>query len=390
MHPVESLLDTDLYKLTMQQFVLHQFPGVHVKYKFCCRTKGIDLSPTITRVQDELCFLNGLRFEEDELEYLKSLSFIKPDYIDFLRIFRLNSNYVDVWDDLNGAVEITVEGPWLYTILYEIYILKIVNELYFTSYELTSHDGAAVGLNRLERKLEKIQGTGIKFADFGTRRAFSREWHEGVIKTIMAFHVAHELDEFVGTSNVLYAMRYGMIPIGTMAHEVFQVCQALTRVQDSQKFALQKWADEYRGNLGIALSDTLGIDKFLRDFDMYFAKLFDGLRHDSGDPKEWFGKVLRHYESFGIDPATKTAVFSDGLTVDRIRDIDGYVDGRMKTSYGIGTNLTNDLGDLKPIQIVIKVVEANGQPVAKLSDSPGKEMCEDEAYVNYLRKVIKK
>jgi nicotinate phosphoribosyltransferase len=259
-----------------------------------------------------------------------------------------------------------------------------VNEVYFMG-ECDSYKMATeIGETNLRHKINQIKGTGIKFADFGTRRAFCRNWHEFVIQKL----IESGIDEFIGTSNVLYSMKYGIKAIGTMAHEVFQVCQALTRLEDSQQFALQKWADEYRGELGIALTDTLGIDKFIKDFDRYFALLFDGVRQDSGSPELWFDKMLKHYMDMGINTLTKTAIFSDGLTFDRMLEIDKYVDARMNTAYGIGTNLTNDVG-YEPLQIVMKVVEANRQPVAKLSDSKGKEMCEDEDYVSYLRKVIK-
>jgi len=230
---------------------------------------------------------------------------------------------------------------------------------------------------------------GVSFADFGTRRAFSPEWHARVIKLLTQPEI---FPGFIGTSNVLFAKEYGLKPIGTMAHEVFQVCQALTKPEWSQRYALQTWADEYRGDLGIALSDTLGLQKFLKDFDMYFAKLFDGVRQDSGSPTDWVEKVIRHYEDMGIDPTTKSAVFSDGLDFKNVAKIHTYVRGRIKDAYGVGTHLTNNLGP-EPIQIVMKVIEAgrdpeNLQPVAKLSDSTGKEMSRDKDYVDYLKKVI--
>ncbi|NQV00446.1 MAG: nicotinate phosphoribosyltransferase, partial [Parcubacteria group bacterium] len=171
------------------------------------------------------------------------------------------------------------------------------------------------------------------------------------------------------------------------AHEFLQAAQALVRVQDSQKFAFQQWAEEYRGKLGIALSDVVGMDAFLKDFDLYFCKLYDGARHDSGDPIVWCEKLIRHYENNGIDPKTKTAVFSDGLTFPKALALAKEFEGRIKTSFGIGTNLTNDMG-ITPLQIVIKMVECNGQPVAKISDSQGKEMCKDKAYLTHLKGVF--
>jgi nicotinate phosphoribosyltransferase len=192
---------------------------------------------------------------------------------------------------------------------------------------------------------------------------------------------------FAGTSNVWLAMRHGVTPLGTMAHEYMQACQALgPRLRDAQAFAFDKWAQEYRGDLGIAVSDTYGMDAFLRDFDMYFCKLFDGARHDSGDPFEWGEKLIAHYRGNRVDPRTKTLIFSDQLSFPLAIDIARRFHGRARTSFGIGTNLTNDLG-FEPINIVIKMTECNGQPVAKVSDAPGKTISKDPGYLAYLRQV---
>ena len=194
--------------------------------------------------------------------------------------------------------------------------------------------------------------------------------------------------QFAGTSNVLLAMKLGLTPLGTMAHEYLQACQALgPRLRDSQVFGFESWAREYRGDLGIALSDVYGIEPFLRDFDMYFCKLFDGARHDSGDPFAWGERMIEHYRRNRVDPLTKTLIFSDGLTVPRTIELFKQFHGRTQLAFGIGTNLTNDLG-YEPLQIVIKMVRCNGQPVAKLSDTPAKNMCEDEKYLAYLRQVF--
>lgn len=380
---MRSLLDTDLYKLTMQQLVLHQFSDVHVKYRFKCRTPNVNLVRHMAEIMRQVDSQDDVKATSEELDYLYSLPFFKDDYVRFLGDFRFNSSDVDIHPvGDGGGVYITVEGPWLQTILWEIPILSIVSETFFSERQCPAvHEE---GERRLAKKLRKLRNLGVAFADFGTRRAFSRDWHAHVM--VYLNNPANKLN-FVGTSNVKHAMVHGVKPIGTMAHEVFQVCQALAHPVDSQRFAMQAWADEYRGQLGIALSDTLGLDKFLKDFDGYFARLYDGVRQDSGDPFSFADGMINHYTDLGIDPKTKTIVFSDGLDVDKIGDIERWVAGRIKTAYGIGTNLTNDLGP-KPLQIVMKVVEANGQPVAKLSDSPGKEMCEDPDYVKYLRSVI--
>jgi nicotinate phosphoribosyltransferase len=183
-------------------------------------------------------------------------------------------------------------------------------------------------------------------------------------------------------------MDHGLTPLGTMAHEYLQACQAVgPRLRDSQVFAFNMWAREYRGDLGIALSDVCGMDAFLRDFDLFFCKLFDGVRHDSGDPFEWGEKLIAHYEKMRIDPRTKTMVFSDSLNIPLAMRLYEYFRGRVRTSFGIGTNLTNDLG-YDPLQIVIKMTRCNGQPVAKISDEPTKAMDYDPSYVAYLREVF--
>jgi nicotinate phosphoribosyltransferase len=232
------------------------------------------------------------------------------------------------------------------------------------------------------RKLEPALG--FRVSDFGTRRRFSRAWHEEIIGTLKRETPEH----FAGTSNVLLAMEHSVTPLGTMAHEYMQACQALgPRLRDSQVFAFDVWAKEYRGDLGIAIADTYGTDAFLRDFDMYFCKLFDGARHDSGDPFDWGERLIEHYRRNRVDPRTKTLIFSDQLTFPIAIDIARRFHGRAITSFGIGTNLTNDLG-YEPINIVIKMTECNGQPVAKVSDSPGKTVSKDAGYLAYLRQVF--
>ena len=383
---VQRLLDTDLYKFTMMQAVLHRFPGAEVAYRFQCRSDGVDLRPLGPRIRECIDALTGLAFREDELDYLARLRFMKPDFIDFLRLLRLQSRYVNVRTDA-GELEIEIRGPWLHTIAFEVPVLAIVNELYFEPHD--REPIRAEGERRLDAKIRRIErhpgAERFRFADFGTRRRFSTAWQRRVVGRL-----AEALPEcFVGTSNLMLAREFGITPIGTMAHEFLQAAQALgPRLVDSQRFALEAWADEYRGDLGIALSDVVGIDAFLRDFDLYFSKLFDGVRHDSADPFEWTEKVLRQYRTMRIDPRGKQLVYSDGLDVERALAIyDRYGDEAL-LSFGIGTNLSNDLGP-KAINIVIKMIECNGQPVAKLSDSPGKSMCRDETYLAYLRQVFR-
>jgi nicotinate phosphoribosyltransferase len=314
------------------------------------------------------------------------------DFIDYLSFFKLNYRHVNVFLDDNGRMNIEIEGPWVLTILFEVPILAIVSELYHKQMHSDQLGQRIVdGLKLLNSKIDMVSMIGNideigepRFADFGTRRRFSRPVQDLIVKNL-----DNRCDNFVGTSNVYLAKKYGVKPIGTMAHEWIQAHQQLgVRVVDSQKEALQTWANEYRGDLGIALSDTIGFDAFLKDFDKYFAKLFDGCRHDSGDPIEWCKKLIDHYKKLGIDPKIKTAVFSDGLTFEKMLEIWNAFKDKINVSFGIGTNLTNDMG-VRPLQIVIKMVECNGQPVCKISDSAGKLMCEDDDYLNYVKKVFK-
>ncbi len=384
---IQSLLDTDLYKFTMMQVVLHHFPAAQVEYRFRCRTPNVDLRPHLDDVRSELEALCTLRFREEELAYLRGLRFMKSDFVDFLALFQFNEKYLKIGKtEEQGGIDIVIRGPWLHTILFEIPVLAIVSEVYFRNTQPKAD--LAEGRRRLQAKIDLVRKADaeleFKISDFGTRRRFSRDWQEEILRTLK-----REVPEYLaGTSNVWFAMRNNLTPLGTMAHEYVQACQALgPRLRDSQKFAFDKWAQEYRGDLGITVSDTYGLEAFLRDFDMYFCKLFDGARHDSGDPIEWGERLIAHYKRNRVDPRTKQLIFSDQLDLPLALKIARQFHGRAITAFGIGTNLTNDVG-FEPINIVIKMTECNGQPVAKVSDSPGKTISTDPGYLAYLRQVF--
>ena len=387
---IDSLLDTDLYKFTMWQAMLHRFPQTQAEYTFHSRrASAVPLSALREEVERELDHLCGLSFRADELAYLGGLRFIKSDFVDFLRIFRFQRDFIQV-RAVGDELEIVARGPQVHVMAFEIFVLAIVNELYFRRF-----DGAgamAEGRRRLQAKIAKLRAFEhepprrhpFEMFDFGLRRRFSRAWQGEVVDTFR-----RELPQyFKGTSNVLLAKELGLVPIGTMAHEYLQSFQALgVRLRDSQKAALESWVQEYRGDLGTALTDVIGMDAFLADFDLYFAKLFDGLRHDSGDPVVWGEKALAHYERLRIDAHTKRLVFSDGLDIDTALHLYRHFADRTQLGFGIGTHLSNDMG-LKALHIVMKLTRVNGQPVAKLSDSPGKTMCDDETFLAYLRQVF--
>ena len=385
---IDSLLDTDLYKFTMQQCVLHQFPGAQVQYRFKCRTPNVDLRPFLDEINAEIDHLCELHFTDEELAYLGGLRFIKSDYVDFLSLFHLKRNYIQVVesDDYPCGIDISIKGPWLHTILFEIPVLAIVNEVYFRRLygDLDKSEGRRRLAEKIHLLLSEPNNGDLHISDYGTRRRFSRAWQEEVLLTLKK-----ELGPMLsGTSNVLLAKKFGLIPLGTMAHEYLQACQALgPRLRDSQVYGFEMWAKEYRGDLGIALSDVYGMEPFLKDFDMYFCKLFDGARHDSGDPFVWGERMIEHWACNKCDPRSKSLIFSDALTIPRVIELYRRFHGRVGIGFGVGTNLMNDLGPTA-LNVVIKMVQANGQPVAKISDAPEKGMREDEGYLRYLRQVF--
>lgn len=387
-HIHTSLLDTDLYKFTMQQSVLHKHMGAIVEYHFRCRTDGVDLVAKQKFIEDEIDNLCSLSFQKDEIDYLGKLRYFKSDYVDFLEDFKLKRRYVEVKPSLEkpGSIDIIIKAPWVQGILFEVPILAIINEVYYA--DLNREELYVEGRSRLAAKIEKIKNhpgnEKLSFADFGTRRRFSKEWQYEVVKTLQK-----ELPkQFTGTSNVWLAKEFGLTPIGTMAHEYLQAFQVLgdQNIYHFQKAAFESWVQEYRGDLGIVLTDVMGLDSFLSEFDLYFCKLFDGVRHDSGDPFEWGDRIIQHYEKHRIDPKTKYMTFSDGLNIDKMLHLYDYFKDRAKPNFGIGTDLTNDVG-VKPLQVVLKMVRCNGMPVAKLSDASGKTMSDDTNFVDYLKHV---
>lgn len=381
---ITSLLDTDLYKLTMMQSVLHAYPAADVEYEFHCRN-AVPLASYIDEIREEISHLCQLRFRRDELDFLSKLKYIKPDFINFLRLFQLSEEFIVLETD-GDDLSLKIRGPWLHTIMFEVPVLAIINEV-FTRNNYPEPEWH-IGEQRLHDKIELLKAypehKAFRFSDFGTRRRFSRIWQGHVVEQ-MKNELPHS---FVGTSNLMYAKEKALVPIGTMAHEYLQAFQALgPRLVDSQKRALECWVQEYRGDLGIALTDVVGMDAFLRDFDLYFAKLFDGMRHDSGDPYEWTDKALAYYRKMKIDPRTKRLVYSDGLSVKTAIELHKTYHKQAKIAFGIGTHLTNDFG-YQQLQIVMKMTRCNGQPVAKISDTPGKTLCRDEDYMKYLSKVF--
>lgn len=386
---VQNTLDTDFYKLTQMQAVLHNYPNAEVEWEFRCRNDE-DLRPYLSEIRQQIERLAETSATADQIGFLERIPFMKADFIRFLSLFRFNLRYVQTGVE-NGQVFVRLRGPWLHVILFEIPLLAIISEVR----NRARYPGVLLEQvsEQLYRKLDWLRKeasdeelSGFQLADFGTRRRFSYRTQEEVVHILKRDFPGR----FVGTSNVHLAREYDLKPIGTMAHEWLMAHQQLgPRLIDSQAAALQTWVREYRGQLGIALTDCITMDAFLHDFDLYFAKLFDGLRHDSGDPLAWAEKAIAHYRKLGIDPQTKTLIFSDALTFPAALTLYRQLHERINVSFGIGTNLTCDIPGVEPMNIVLKMISCNGEPVAKISDTPGKSQCKDESFLAYLRHVFR-
>ncbi|WP_405358228.1 nicotinate phosphoribosyltransferase [Ruminococcus sp.] len=383
---VISLLDTDLYKFNMDQVIFHKHTDLCGKYYFKCRNKDVKFTQEmLDEINSQIDHLCTLRFRKDELDYLRSIRFIKNDYVEFLRLWRPIREYVTTSLSKDGELEIIIDGPLFSAMQFEIHLLEIVNEVYFRmSYDYDKLLKSAE--EKLSAKIEALNnGTyTFKFAEFGCRRRLSREWQDVVVRRLST-----ETDKCIGTSNVYLAMKYNLTPIGTYAHEFVQMYQGIDRypLAYTNHYAMRDWYDEYDGDNGTALTDTITTDLFLMDFNRSNVNNYNGVRHDSGDPYEWGEKIIRHYESYGVDPRTKLLLFSDSLNFDRAQKLFDYFKDRAKVSFGIGTYCSNDTC-VDPLNIVIKLQYVNGKPVAKLSDNPEKSMCHDADYLKYLKRSV--
>ena len=383
---VLSLLDTDLYKFNMDQVIFHKHTDLSGVYYFRCRNEGViftqDMFEEINAQIDHLCTLT---FTKEELDYLRSIRFIKSDYVEFLRLWRPIRDYVETELHEDGTMDIVVRGPLFSAMQFEIYLLEIVNEVYFRmKYDYETLRASAE--ERLNRKIADFQAGKytFQFAEFGSRRRLSREWEEVVVRCL-----AQETTNCVGTSNVYLAMKYDLTPIGTYAHEFVQMYQGIDSIPlaFTNHYAMEDWYDEYRGDNGTALTDTITTDLFLLDFNRAMVNNFTGVRHDSGDPFVWGDKLIAHYETYGVDPKSKLLLFSDSLDFDKAQELYDYFKDRAKVSFGIGTFCSNDTCE-KALNIVIKLQYVNGRAVAKLSDTPGKAMCRDPHYLDYLKRSV--
>ncbi len=383
---IESLLDTDLYKFNMDQVIFHKHTNLSGEYYFRCRTENVvftkEMKEEIDAQIDHLC---TLRFRKKELDYLRSIRFIKNDYVEFLRLWHPIRDYVETGLTEEGKLEIVVRGPLFSAMQFEIFLLEIVNEVYFRMrFDYSTLRASAE--ERLKRKIEDFRSGKytFRFAEFGCRRRLSREWQDEVVRRF-----ARETENCVGTSNVYLAMKYNLTPIGTYAHEYVQMYQGIDSIPlaYTNHYAMEDWYDEYKGDNGTALTDTITTDLFLLDFNRAMVNNYTGVRHDSGDPYEWGEKIIAHYEKYGVDPKTRLLLFSDSLDFEKAQALYDHFRDKAKVSFGIGTFCSNDTCE-KALNIVIKLQTVNGRAVAKLSDTPGKAMCRDSQYLEYLKRSV--
>ena len=381
-----SLLETDLYKFNMNQVIFHKHTDLCGQYFFKCRNEGVVFTKEMAdEINDQVDHLCTLTFKKDELDYLRSIRFIKNDYVEFLRLWHPIRDYVSVSLTDDGELKVVVDGPLFSAMQFEIYLLEIINEVYFRM----AYDYDILRASASERLGDKIKAMNegkytFSFAEFGCRRRLSREWEDEVVRRF-----ARETNNCVGTSNVYLAKKYNLTPIGTYAHEFVQMYQGIDSIPlaFTNHHAMEDWYDEYQGDNGTALTDTITTDLFLLDFNRSMVNNYNGVRHDSGDPFEWGEKIIRHYESYGVDPKTKLLLFSDSLDFDRAQELYDYFCNKAKVSFGIGTFCSNDTCE-DALNIVIKLQYVNGRPVAKLSDNPDKAMCSDAEYLDYLKRSV--
>ncbi|GGW52442.1 nicotinate phosphoribosyltransferase [Vreelandella hamiltonii] len=374
-----SLLDNDFYKITMQNAVIKRFPYAHARYAFINRGEHAFPEGFGEALRGEVDRMVALCLTEEEKRYLETTCpYLDPTYLDFLAGFRYDPREVTI-EQQGGELSVVIEGPWYRTILWEVPLMALISELWYRLRGVVvSEEDEALIEQRTREKIELYRQHGLKIAEFGTRRRFSFAVHDRVVEALR--HYGGEA--FSGTSNVLLAKRHGVKPIGTHAHEWFMFHGARFGFKMANSLALEHWVDVYRGDLGIALTDTFTTRAFFESFDKKFAKLFDGVRHDSGDPIEFADATIAHYRRLGIDPLSKTIIFSDALTPEKVERIRAFCQGRIGMAFGIGTNFTNDIG-VAPMNMVIKMVEARpeGQgwlPVVKLSDVPTKNTGDPE------------
>jgi nicotinate phosphoribosyltransferase len=356
----------------MMQCVYNRFRDFKAKYELIIRNKDLNLLKFKDCIEIEIKHLCSLTFSHDEISYLSKLGIFKKDFLNYLKTFKLNFDNVKIYEK-NQNLAISIDGKWIETILFEIPILAIINEVYFNNFD-NQNNIIEEAETRLKSGIQHIKKSDlpIKIAEFGTRRRLSKKWHKEALTELLKQIPSN----IVGTSNVLFAKEMGLSPIGTLAHEFIQAGQAIEGVspKETQKHMLKIWFDEYQEKLAIALTDTLKSDLFFREFDIEMSNNYKGCRHDSGDPFTWCNKLITHYKNLGINPKTKTAVFSDCITFERATEIAKKFGDEINILFGIGTHITNNTS-IPRTETVVKLTEINGNPVIKISD------CEEKSHI---------
>lgn len=400
---INSLLTTDTYKFSMGQTIYHQFQDYTTEWDFKCRNPEIKFTPEMVKeISEQIKHFCTLTFKEEELNYLSSIEWIKPSYLNFLRYWTPFYNDFEISTSGENGLKIVAKGTWLNTTMYEIPVLAIVNEVYF-KLKYNYDELLADFKKRFDSKLKLlIDGTFElnKFSEFGLRRRLSAEAEE---YTIQKFVENSELLKkngsiFCGTSNVELAKKYNILPIGTLAHEFIEaVGQGNMKLNPaySNWVSMESWTKEYGVLNGTWLTDTIGDEACRRDMGLTYSILFSGVRHDSGDPYIWGDQWIEHYQKLydefkdeRVNPKNKTFLFSNSLNFENATEINRYFKKKVNVAFGIGTYITNDTS-IPPLNIVMKVALCNGHHVAKLSNEDGKSQCRNQEYVEYLKRTIR-
>lgn len=370
---INSILDNDHYTFTQQAAILELFPNVEVEYKFINRRKDVKFDDIFLKeFNAQIKLMENLKLTDTEYIWLSGMCpYYKPQYLAYLKNYKFNSNEVAAKLDVDGNLEIDICGVWSKTIMWEVVILALICEIYYTlNDKLPNMDDFKF---ESIKKRSRLSEEKIVFNDFGTRRRRSFGCQDTCVK------VMKESPYFFGTSNVYLAMKHGVKPVGTQSHQWTMGVSALIGLRHANKFAMEKWSEVYKGDIGVALPDTFTTDVFLEDFDLYFAKLFDAVRQDSGCPFEFADKIVNHYKKLKIDPMTKLIIFSDALDVDKAIALNTFCKGKIRSAFGIGTHFTGQYGPGTPLNIVCKLNKVAGIPVIKLSDSPTKAIGDKDA-----------
>ena len=377
---IQSVLDTDLYKFTTSYAYSKLYPRAYGQFRFIDRGKTTYPQGFAEELKKEIQEMSKLALTKDEASFLyRELPYLPPTYIDFVRGFRFDPEEVKVEQDAEGHLSIIAEGLLYRVTLWETPILALVSELYYKML------GAQPDIEYTERtiisKARKLAEHGITFSMFGMRRRFSAAIEDRVTELLKE----HAAGYLFGTSNVYYAYKHGLRVSGTHPHEWIQFHGAMFGYKMANYMAMEDWINVYDGDLGTVLTDTYTTDVFMRNFSKKHAMLFTSLRHDSGDPLQFTEKVIARYRELRVDPTIKYIIFSDGLDPERAIEIANYCKGRIGASFGIGTNLSNDVGNgVRPMNIVMKLWKCKmtekerWNPCVKLSDVDGKHTGEPE------------